>query len=353
VNTEALDFLIVGQGLAGSLLAWELVQRGQRVVVLDDDWRDSSSIVAAGLVNPVTGKRLTLQPDAEAWLGRTHETYATIETALGTTLYQSKPLLRLFTDTEQHEYFLRRQQDPAHAPFWEKAASAADLAPFDAPWGGAWQAGTGFLDTAAFLAGVRDWLQRRGAFKRAAFDYAELALTDSGVRWRNLSARALVFCEGFGGIRNPWFGALPFQPAKGEILTLEWQGSVKLPDAIINKGIWLAPRPDGRWRLGATHQWDPLDCEPTQAGSDTLMKQLGRLTPGAQARILHRGAGVRPATRDRAPFLGRHGKHPQLAVFNGFGAKGSLLIPRCASIMADHLCQGAKLPPELDIGRYG
>ena len=50
-----VDFLIVGQGLAGSLLAKELLRRGRTVHVVDDRWKSSSSQVAAGLMTPLTG----------------------------------------------------------------------------------------------------------------------------------------------------------------------------------------------------------------------------------------------------------------------------------------------------------
>ena len=353
MNTETLDFLVVGQGLAGSLLAWELARRGQRALVVDEDWRDSSSTVAAGLVNPVIGKRLTLHADTPVWLRHAHETYSAIEAILENPLFHLKPVLRLFIDEQQRDYFFKRQSEEAQRPFWSGPASDDDLAPFSAPWGGAWQTRTGYLDTSAFLSGIRSWLVDRGALRRERFDYADLEVTETGVRWRGLEARELVFCEGIGGLRNPWFGTLPYQPAKGEILTLEWRGPAALPDAVVHKGIWLAPRPDGRWRLGATHQWDPLDTQPTAEGAKHLMEQLADLVPRAEAHIVDHSAGVRPATRDRAPFLGRHHEQPRLSVFNGFGAKGSLMIPYCAAVLADHLCYGKALPNELDIRRCG
>lgn len=52
-----MRFLIVGQGIAGSVLAWTLLQRGAKVQLADPKLRSSSSRVAAGIINPVTGKR--------------------------------------------------------------------------------------------------------------------------------------------------------------------------------------------------------------------------------------------------------------------------------------------------------
>ena len=54
------DFLIVGQGLAGSILAYQLVESGHSVRVIDNHQHASSSVVAAGIINPITGHRLNI-----------------------------------------------------------------------------------------------------------------------------------------------------------------------------------------------------------------------------------------------------------------------------------------------------
>ena len=58
------DYLIIGLGLAGSLLAWELLQRGCTIMVVDNGLENASQ-VAAGLINPVTGMRLVKSADLE------------------------------------------------------------------------------------------------------------------------------------------------------------------------------------------------------------------------------------------------------------------------------------------------
>ena len=55
-----MEFLIVGQGLAGTALAWELIWRGRDVLVVDAGEAVTSSKIAAGLVTPITGQRLAL-----------------------------------------------------------------------------------------------------------------------------------------------------------------------------------------------------------------------------------------------------------------------------------------------------
>jgi len=334
-------------------LAWELVNRGTDVKVVDQNWHSSSSLVAAGLINPISGKRLVLQERADFFLNRAEATYHKLAHAFGSPVFHPTPLLRLFRDEAQRGYFERRVSDSAYDDYWEREASTDELAAFDADWGGAWQRRTGFVDTGVLLKGLRTWLRDRGGFTADKVGYDDIDLAGGRVRWRDVEADRLIFCEGFRALRNPWFGHLPFQPAKGEILALAIEPTGSLPNAIIHKGDWLAPRPDGTWRFGATHTWDPLDATPTEAGRNKLLDSLHRLVPGAQVQLLAHHAGVRPATRDRAPFLGTHPAHPALAIFNGFGAKGGLLIPAYATAMADHLCDGALPPPEADIARYG
>jgi glycine/D-amino acid oxidase-like deaminating enzyme len=62
--------------------------------------------------------------------------------------------------------------------------------------------------------------------------------------------------------------------------------------------------------------------------------------------------GVRPATRDRQPFLGVHPQHQHLAIFNGFGAKGSLMIPWFSQQMCHYLLHHQVLSDEADIRRF-
>src|SRR4051812_16857116 len=102
------EFLIVGQGLAGTALAWALLRRGRAVLVADDD-RGGSSRLAAGLIPPVTGKRLAksrrwdeLYPAAVAF-------YRTAEAETGAAFFHQKPALRLFADGAERDEFRRRE----------------------------------------------------------------------------------------------------------------------------------------------------------------------------------------------------------------------------------------------------
>ena len=98
------DYLIVGQGLAGSILAWKLVQAGCRIRVMDNDHHQSSSMVAAGLINPVTGKRLVLSDDTPKHLDAALSTYQAMADQFQQTFFHPLKMLRLLKDEKQKNY---------------------------------------------------------------------------------------------------------------------------------------------------------------------------------------------------------------------------------------------------------
>ena len=53
-----LDYIIVGQGLAGTHLGFELESRGKSIRIIDNNFKNSSSKVAGGMFNPITGRNM-------------------------------------------------------------------------------------------------------------------------------------------------------------------------------------------------------------------------------------------------------------------------------------------------------
>lgn len=352
-ESHRYDALIIGQGLAGSLLAWELKARGWNILVLDDAAPNAASRVAAGLINPVTGPRLVKTPLADKLLPALAASLHDLEGHFGTHFLHRMPLLRRFDSERMHGRWQRRVRDPAYRDYIDhRPRKPEDLAPCDAPLGGFEQGQTGRLDTAALVDQLRDWLSAESALRDASIAYRDIQVGPRDVRWRDLTADRLIFCEGYRLTANPWFDWLPLQPAKGEILTLE--AREELQPRILIAGRWLVPIGEHRFRFGATYGWEQLDEVPTRAGREELLTDLAADFPtlAQDAALREHLAGVRPGTRDRHPFMGMHPQIPTLGVFNGFGSKGSLAIPWYARRFADFLTADAPLPAEADIRRW-
>ena len=52
------EYIIIGQGIAGSMMAHTLLSRGKNILVIDQFHPNSSSNIASGVVNPITGRKM-------------------------------------------------------------------------------------------------------------------------------------------------------------------------------------------------------------------------------------------------------------------------------------------------------
>ncbi len=342
-----VEVLIVGQGLAGSLLAWQLIEQGFRVLVIDDG-AENASQVAAGLINPVTGLRLLKSADSETLLAAAHSLYRQLECYFKQAFLIEMPMLRVLQSEQQYQFARQRLADPDYQTLlgdW-----LPDVAAIQAPFGCLQQRQTGYLRTQALLAALRQWLIDRQSYQCGRFDYQQLTVQPR-LQWRELQPRWLVFCEGHQGRRNPWFGNLPFQVVQGEIVSAV--AATLLPPQIINYGHWLLPQADGSFKTGATFDNQILDGLPTASARQQLLASLQAVMPAlGPLKLTGQRVGIRPATRDKQPFIGSHPALPQLCVFNGFGAKGSLAIPWYAQQLIAYFQQGRPLPGHCNIQRF-
>jgi len=337
-----VDVLIVGGGLAGSILAWKLSQQGIKTHIIFNPDIAAASQVAAGLINPVTGQRLVLQNDAKILLDTCKSFYQSLEEQFATPFYFEKPMLRSLRNDREMLAWQKRQKNP-HYDDYLKASYVPQRI---------WQQHTAYLDTRPLLRCLHHHFNQHGRLQHATMRYDDIDIAPSHIQWQNIQAQRIIFCEGWRGQDNPWFQHLPFQPAKGEILDL--QTSSELPKHIINCGKWLLATHDGRLRLGATYDCQqPLDECISQKAKETLLAELTHMPITLEnIKVAQHHVGIRPNTLDKQPFLGFHPKHSTLAMFNGFGSKGSMLIPYYANILIEHIQQQKPLPNHVNIQRF-
>ncbi|MCI0702270.1 MAG: FAD-binding oxidoreductase [Planctomycetia bacterium] len=342
------DFIILGQGLAGTALAWRLRQRGRSVLVVDRE-SSSSSRIAAGLITPITGKRLAkswrwdeLYPAASVF-------YRELETKLGASFFHTKEALRLFRDEAEHDEFHRRAGNILAGLVLPEVYYRRDW--FHAPFGG-FEMSAVRLDVTRYLDLSREHFQTSSAYLRAEIDPVhDVELIAKGVRLAKLGveARNLIFCRGFTSVSDPWFGRIQFNAAKGEILTL------RIPtleeNRVVHCGVWLAPMSEDIFLAGSTYSWDQLDSLPTAEGRAEIETRLRAFLKLPYEVIDHRAA-VRPVIDAGFPVLGRHPEFPQLAYFNGLGSKGSLLTPFFANQLAANLCGAGEIDAEVNVRKF-
>lgn len=341
--------MIVGQGLAGTLLALHLLDRGKSVLVIDDGHKHAASKVAAGLINPITGRRHALCwrfPEFWNYL----DYYDQLARRFGVTFFNRKPMLRFLKTEEERALFEKKWMvgdfrgidleffsQPEPIPGGKLTESSYRLHQ------------TGYVDQALLIEKVRTFLLSKGSLVEENWSEAEFQREPDRVQWKQFSADWIVFTQGYQSVSNPFFKDLPFRNAKGEILNLIGPDLKNLP--ILNRGKWLLPLGGGLYRAGATYDLEHIDQQVTEAGTDEILAGVKEMVDW-DFTVSDRKAGVRPALHDFKPVMGRHPWFSELVIFNGLGSKGSLMAPLLAKELVDHLVDGKPLHPEADVGRF-
>lgn len=330
--------LIVGQGLAGTALAWELEQAGQPFVVASAGNAHAASMAAAGLVNPITGQRYVpvwrvgeLLPFAETW-------YREVGGRLGVALWHPLRLRRLFANAIEAARAARKQERGELGPYAEWREDGVQV------HGAAW------VDLPLLLTeSARRW-RERGLLRECEVKADELNVQAQGVTWCGENFSSVVLCTGAGELARRWFGHVPFEVAKGEILHVA--GAEIAKDEAVSRGKWVLPDGGSGARVGATYERGVENYEPSETARQELLAAARELVAGELC-VREQRVGLRVTTPDRLPLVG-WGETERVGIFGALGSKGTLCAPWLARRWREKLRGVASdWPAEADVSRFG
>jgi glycine/D-amino acid oxidase-like deaminating enzyme len=347
MDSSPKNFIIIGQGLAGSVLAYMLMQEGQNVQIIDAENIPSSSKVAAGLYNPVTGRKLVKTWLADKIFPFLEDFYPKLEKELNAKFFYPIPIYRPFVNEDSQKFF---KSDHVPDDFSDFASLEFENTKYqnivNSQLGGVTTKHSGWVDLKVMLEAFRRYLAPQPPEGELKSDSKAPSLGRFDV---STGGATVIYCEGFNAINNPYFNYLPFSPVKGELLDIEIE-NINIQE-IINQGAFVIPLKNNIYRLGATYSWHELDFIPTEQGKQDLVEKYQKLMKPDMKILAHR-AGVRPATKDRRPFIGMHPEFQNLGIFNGLGSKGVSLAPFFAKQFVDFLVNNKELHPEVNINRF-
>ena len=346
--------VVLGRGISGVVLIHRLLQEGYQVVSIDNEYMQSASRVAAGLWNPVTFKRLSKSWQADAFIPELYAFYLEVEKRIESKFFYDLPYLKMLHSMQEVNEWESRNGDEEFNGFF----GTVDTEPVKGlrtteGTGKVYQ--TGYLDSEVFIDSSKNYFRSLDEVTviDATLNQEQVSLTDEGVlvalNEKTIEADQLIFANGLGVLGFPYFNWLPFQAVKGEVLTIE---SPRLkPDAIINKGFFVAPLGSHQYRVGATYSHAELNTVPTENGKEQLIEKLQSLLDVPFEVIGHR-AGVRPAVKGRKPMIGEHPEHPQLLLFNGMGSKAVMMTPLLSKQFLGWMNGENELWDEVDVARF-
>ncbi|MBP6386647.1 MAG: FAD-binding oxidoreductase [Pseudarcicella sp.] len=348
-NTIYKHYTIVGKGLAGNLLAYFLLKNKQAVTLIHKPTLPNSSQVAAGIYNPVTGRRMV-----ETWLADEifpflTDTYIQLEkdfqdAGITEKFFHPTLIFYPFPDEKIKEILTKKfTQTPSK---YINLTTKDDYNFIKKNHGGLTISSSGWLDINQLIHNFDQYfrLQNITIIDTEKYDY-------TNINPQNINNNFTIFCEGYYTTQNPFFSWLPFKPVKGEILNIKLNQETQNINHIINQGFFILPQKDENFRLGATYDWDNLNWKNTNEANKILLEKAEK-TFSFSIETLNQQAGIRPATADRRPFIGMHPKHKEIGIFNGFGSKGVSLIPYFANQFSEMLIFNKELHSEVNITRF-
>ncbi len=340
--------LIVGQGIAGTLLAWELKRKHWDIAVVDEGAGKSSSRAAPGVVNPIDLRKPGPAWGSSAFLPVALRSYEAMERDLGPGIYLPMNLAKVFRNGKEKEKWSSEKAQRRIAPYVKNEGIPEALV--HSAYGYQVMGPAATIDVRTMIDRFRDRLRAEGRLYREQFRPKDLVISDRvPVQWKGEPFDRVIFCEGFKGRENPWFQHVPITPVKGESFVLKGDGDQT--GSVIHREKFLAPMPGPYFRFGSTYDHSGLDLRTTQKGGEELREGLHRTLNGS-FEVVEQCAGIRPGSTDARPHLGEHPHYPALCILNGLGSKGLTIGPYLALRLSSLLERGEVISEEVNVKRW-
>ena len=343
-----VDYLIIGQGISGTWLSYYLEKANKSFIVIDNDQPNSASRIAAGIINPVTGRRIVKTWMIDELLSFLIPAYEELGNELNIKAIEKKSLIDFHPTTQMKIAFDERVKENVDLLYHPK-----DQWQYHETFN--YDFGFGEVDP-CYIVNLKEilpvWRKKLLSNKQLLeedFEIAELKQADTAINYKNIKAEKIIFCDGIYSSQNPFFKNLPFALNKGEALLIESPG---IPSThIFKKGMMLTSIQKDLFWLGSNYLWEFPDDQPTEQfrkQTELLLRSWLKVP----FKIVDHKASVRPANIERRPFVGFHPTYKNIGILNGMGTKGCSLAPFFAKQLTDHLIRGNEILAEADIKRF-
>jgi glycine oxidase len=343
-----VDFIVIGNGLAGISFS-EQLRVHQKSFVVFDNASQRSSTVAGGLYNPVVLKRFTPVWKSKEQLQIALEMYAAIESEFNIKIDYKIPVLRKFASSEEQNDWFSASDKSMLSEFLSTNLVKNHNLSIDAPYGFGEVLQTGRIDVIKLMETYKAFLLQERQFFETAFLYDELKILNDGFQYFDIKSKYIVFTEGYGIKKNKFFKDLPLIGTKGELLTIH-APDLKL-DYVLKSAVFIIPLGNDLYKIGSTYNWTDRSDNVTKEAKEELLSKLNRFI-NCSYKVVDQVAGIRPTVKDRRPIVGRHAQHKNMYVLNGLGTRGVMIGPYVAKQLFDFIENGIPLDKEIDLKRF-
>lgn len=346
---KKVDVLIVGQGICGSILSYQLIKKGKTVIVIDENKTNTSSKVASGVINPVTGRRAVTTWLASEILPYCNSFYNQLQSEFCLPIISQKNILSFHINQQRKDTYEKRLEEEYN--YLTEFTESNELRTFFNFQHGVTEINPIYLiEVQNIISAVKEFLIQQHSYLQEKFIEENLIITNHEIKYQNIFANKIIYCNGIQSMNSFFWRKLPFVRNKGQAIIVEIDNLP--PNKIYKFGTTtLVPWYNNYWWVGSTYELHFFTEEPT---IDFLKNTENNLTVFLKSKfkIINHIAAVRPATVERRPFVGFHPMHKNIGILNGMGTKGCSLAPYFSNQFVNHFLNNNLLHPEADVHRF-
>lgn len=345
-----VDYIIIGQGICGTWLEYYLLKENKSFIVYDNNYLQSASSIAGGLINPVTGRRVVTTWMAEALLPFVWDEYSALGNTLNTQCIDQKNILVFPSATDLQQAFLERikQQNsfiqPPSVP-GETLHNTFNF-PFDV-----FEISPGYvIKMQALLQSFRAHLKGKNILREEVFNEDELKINGNNVEYNGIKAGKLIYANGMHASQSRYWKNLPFVQNKGQALVVHIEG---LDTSYIYKfgHLTLIALQENEWWVGSSNELEFATITPTDDFKTRTAASLKSILK-KDFKVIDHWSALRPATVERRPFVGFHPQYKNIGILNGMGSKGCSLAPWFAKQLVQNMLYDEPLDALADVSRF-
>ena len=349
---------IVGGGVIGLSIGWQLLRNGIAVSLLErNEVGSRASYAAAGMLAPYA--EVGFEEVELMKLGqRSLQLYPRFLDQLAEDAAEVPKLDRCGTlmagidrdDTEHLRRLYDFREELALPVELMTGTAAREREPHLSPKvvSALWLSQDAQIDNRMLLNALKEAFQKRGGNLYEHAEVEEMQRRDDSLYIRcqgreSMGVDAVVVAAGawsgkIAGMPDRYSSLM--RPVKGQILTLQKTQDCNIGCMVRSPRTYLVPKENGTIRLGATSEDKGYETDITAGGLKYLLEYGWEIVPSIYDLPVEESlAGLRPAAKDNFPVIGET-EVPGIYIAGGHYRHGILLTPVTAFGMAELLTEG-------------
>jgi len=342
-----VDFIIVGQGIAGTSFAYELLRKKKSFIIIDCNDKVTSSKVALGVYNPLVLKWFSKVWNIDAQLAHFYSFYNSFSKFLNKKIVFDIGIYKYLDNSYQQNNWMVKSGNLNKMKYMSSNLLSINNSNLNYSDFYGLINHAGRIDISSVLTLFYDYCIKNNFSLEENFSYSDLEMGLDSVKYKGIESKNIIFCEGYRALNNPFFN-LSIIPTKGEVLKI-FSKDLKL-NQIIHSGGLIVPLGDNKYAIGSTYIYNNQSYHVTNSGKDKLTSILNS-TLNCNYQIISYDVGIRPATKDRKAILGRHSKYSNMYILNGLGSRGVLLAPYLSMSLINNIYDSGLIDKEVKVYR--